>query len=1020
MQVNVLTDATNILAFKEMLKGIDDSKQNIIIVPDKFSLSAEKLFFEQKKLFVNFSTRIFSFTKLASLILEEVLVDKKILDKNQSLMIISSIIQENNDKFKYFKNIKDIKRISEDIFKVISQMLSSNVNELKESNNSVLNDKSYDINLILKIYLDKRKDCLIDANFKYDLFLNEIKNSIYIKNSNVYIGMFNSFTTQVKNIIKEICKYSLSTTFAVSKTDNRVNNNEIFDFCKNINTNAKITNLNSPMSAHARFMLNNFFTSKKEKFNFVDDALVVYEAKNVKEEIENIAMKIKQDVLFNNYRYKDISVCVSNGNEYFNDIRKIFNLYNINYFIDENITLKDTSYARFYLDFINLIQDFNMNNLLIVLKSFYIDFDEKIKNDFERFVKRYSINEIGKNADFSILKDDINYSSFELILNNFAYKILNFKDKIVNINIYDFFIIFDGLLDEFNCVKRLNDKIDELFSKNILKFKQYTQIEEKIKSVKENICEFYAEEFKLEKLSYFLKLCFENTTISVPPPSVDSVFVGEVQGSYFIDCKKLYIIGANSANFPCLKKDVNLFLDNEFKLIEGENKIEPKNEDVNRRNYYLCFQTMLNCEKLIMSYSLTGNDGSRYFPSIFINNCLTKFKFNNEDLQTIKINYNVLSSLTDEEIMLLTATKNPSLEEIIRNYFKVDDEKIKAILYKIITENFNYQFELSKTNLINENYCCLPYYSSSSLENYFSCPKKFLFANILKLKEDEKKELNALFVGRIIHSCVEFLSRAIVSKKEIDNTIKNSIIDFVFNKKDNNFIKILKYNSQIIKNLKEEVLALFDFILSQQSKSGFKISKYEFPFKDNLIGINFKGYVDRVDENEDSFIIVDYKTGSTTMDYESIISLHKIQLILYAKIIEKELNKKCAGVYYLNLNDDFSKKQKPKFILTGITVNENNNIHKLDEDTAEGKSEFFDFKDKYLLTRNQFENLTNYILKNIEKINKEILKGEFKERPQGKGKMIDCDYCPYKEICSKKEVNEKEFNDEVLKGILDD
>ena len=216
---------------------------------------------------------------------------------------------------------------------------------------------------------------------------------------------------------------------------------------------------------------------------------------------------------------------------------------------------------------INLIQDFNMNNLLIVLKSFYIDFDEKIKNDFERFVKRYSINEIGKNADFSILKDDINYSSFELILNNFAYKILNFKDKIVNINIYDFFIIFDGLLDEFNCVKRLNDKIDELFSKNILKFKQYTQIEEKIKSVKENICEFYAEEFKLEKLSYFLKLCFENTTISVPPPSVDSVFVGEVQGSYFIDCKKLYIIGANSANFPCLKKDVNLFLDNEFKLI---------------------------------------------------------------------------------------------------------------------------------------------------------------------------------------------------------------------------------------------------------------------------------------------------------------------------------------------------------------------------------------------------------------------------------------------------------------------
>ena len=65
----------------------------------------------------------------------------------------------------------------------------------------------------------------------YTLFLNEIKNSEIIKKSNFYFGMFNSLTTQGKNIIKEICKYAKSVSFACAKTQSRVNNNEILLLC---------------------------------------------------------------------------------------------------------------------------------------------------------------------------------------------------------------------------------------------------------------------------------------------------------------------------------------------------------------------------------------------------------------------------------------------------------------------------------------------------------------------------------------------------------------------------------------------------------------------------------------------------------------------------------------------------------------------------------------------------------------------------------------------------------------------
>jgi len=132
MSSTLITNKTNLLAFKDMLKQISLDEKSIIIVPDKFSLNAEKMFFEEKNVLATFSTQVFSITKLASKVLEKELKNKKLIDKNVSLMIVSNIISENLHNFKYFKNIKDINKISEDIFNVISQMLSSQVCDFSE------------------------------------------------------------------------------------------------------------------------------------------------------------------------------------------------------------------------------------------------------------------------------------------------------------------------------------------------------------------------------------------------------------------------------------------------------------------------------------------------------------------------------------------------------------------------------------------------------------------------------------------------------------------------------------------------------------------------------------------------------------------------------------------------------------------------------------------------------------------------------------------------------------------------
>ena len=133
MQNNIVVDSTNLLAFKTLLKSINKDESNIIIVPDKFSLNAEQMFLEENNLVVNFNTRVFSLTKLATTILHAKLSDKKIVDKTQTIMILSSIIKENLNNFKYFKNVKDINSFTEDIFNSLSA-----ISQLIESSKAIL------------------------------------------------------------------------------------------------------------------------------------------------------------------------------------------------------------------------------------------------------------------------------------------------------------------------------------------------------------------------------------------------------------------------------------------------------------------------------------------------------------------------------------------------------------------------------------------------------------------------------------------------------------------------------------------------------------------------------------------------------------------------------------------------------------------------------------------------------------------------------------------------------------------
>ena len=449
----LIVNDTNFLAFRDMIREINLSENSIIVVPDKFSLSAEKMIFEEKNILATFSTQVFSITKLASKVLEDKLKDKKLIDKNISLMIISSIINENLHNFKYFKNVKDINHLTSDIFNVVSQMLSSDIKEFNKELSGNLKDKFDDLLLILNNYVLKREEILIDASKKYDLFLSEIKNSDFIKDKNFYFGMFTSMTSQVKSIIKEITKQAKSVCFAGSFSENRVNNNEIFNFYKSFNPNIKKGT--SKLNKVSSFIEKNFFTSRSEKLE-IKDKVKLFEAKSIDEEIDNLILEIKKDILLENKRFKDISVCLSSIEKYKDNLISKFDDNNINYFLDCSIKLNENSYAKFILALINVLINTTNSNVLSLIKNSYLNIEEKIKNNFERFLEKYSLINGYKLLDFDCFKSDELYTDYIFIYNNIVKKLEDFKDSLKNIDIYQFFNGFNELLIIFGAKLNLN------------------------------------------------------------------------------------------------------------------------------------------------------------------------------------------------------------------------------------------------------------------------------------------------------------------------------------------------------------------------------------------------------------------------------------------------------------------------------------------------------------------------------------------------------------------------------------
>ncbi len=952
-------------------KSLDKSKNFILVVPEKLSLTVERAILNASKTKAVTNVQVLTLSRLLKKFVKS---NDNYLPKESGVMIIKKIIIENQDKLVCFNKTAKTIGFAERIFDTISNLKNSGVTPKdfeKKANNKVNQSLKVKMQDILLLYSEYQKyivqNNLIDASDRFILLSNLVKTSELIKNSECFILGFDNITSSGLEVLKAICKVSKSCTFGAI-TNIGLNNSYIIEpemlnsvraFCKELKltyTEVELKDVSDGLKAHIR---RNLFAYPYNKMK-IGNEINIIQCKNITEEVEFVAEVIRKNVIRKKLRYRDFSVACPDVESYGRVISSVFQEYDIPVFIEKSEKLS----AHPMVQFINQIfhcerRHFLTSDIITLSKNYFLGENQADLDTFENYCIKYGINFDKFKKPFEYGEDGTEEKPVtdkviaEGVRSRVIEKLVLVSNSFQNAKtIHEYCVATKQIFEVFEVENKINSFITELEKqKDIQEAELSKQVIEKYLEVVDEIDHIMGN-LKVGLDEYFgiLSSGIDSQTISLIPVFVDSVFVGDVSTSKIISPKFLFVVGATDGALPKMVEDCGIIVDSELnELSEGiGKKIEPTIKTINKRERYKLLSLLASFdEKMYITYPKMDASLTEQNPSLAILDLKKILHKLDDPRETIEImtlaSYRSRRVLFGDDTKEMSyayefATKEVGFKKFL-NYLSDENQGTMSDKSFVISNLFYSLKELgvcketsikpinSKINkIINPQEFFFPNKATSisQLEAYFTCPFKF-FANYgLKIREREESLLKSIDFGNILHKIAELYVKNIETYIAEENlTLRKrkieGLINFVF---DSEKLVVAK-NKHIVGSLKNEAKRLIDALTYQYSVSNFKPKYEEFVFGSKGVvkgldlgqGIKLEGKVDRVDVLGDKFRVIDYKTGHIDLQAKNVYYGNKIQLFMYLNALKSKKNLP-VGAFYLPIKNIFVEEELGTFLST--------------------------------------------------------------------------------------------------------
>ena len=926
----------------EHMKG-----NTLLLVPDQFSLQAERdaFFYLKKNSLIDL--RVIDFSTLGHKVIRQAGgKTPDLVDKYGRHMLLTKIVSKMEDRLNIYKGLNWKSSFIEMLNSAISEMKRYDVSEEDlERTLDLLDDNSYlkyklrDILTIYRAYQQQIQGKYLDSEDYITFYGDKILEAPMVRESEVWIYGFDTFTPKNFLVIERLLRASRGVNVVMTYEKD----NEIFYLTgyvmRQLSELAEKAGISSAIKSISGKPRETVWSHRG-----IPAPVTLVSASNMYTEADRAAAYILKLVREKGYKFGDIVVVCNDTDIRGGILRRTFMRWGIPVFMDKKRKVLHHQAVSFLLALMEVIaKGYRDDALMRLVKSGIMDFNDDEKELLENYVKQFRIRGFAWKKIFS--KGTDTYSAEDLNkINDLRQYVVDMVEKarlcMGGRNTAGDKIrgLYDFLEKDFAMTERLEEIIRRQEDMGLAESAAETsQSWDVICNIFDQIVEIIGnEKSSNEELLSLMTSGFEDVEIGLVPVSPDCVLIGTLQRTRLSRLKALLVVGANEGVLPLNRNDEGLLSEHEKAILQSMDlEISKRDEIVKQEEQLSVLRTLyLPEEYLYVSCSGVDEKGEESRPSEVFTE-LKKYlqKMNGGESEE---SISVFGDLSDSDCFLDKITSKEGtlsyMADALREYHdggQIDTGWLQVMNWYEDKEDADFKrvkkgmlFD-NKMEMLGNDFADSLYrgeramleVSSSRLEQYSKCPFAHFIMYGLRAEQIRVYEMGAREIGDIYHRCLMKLSQNLTPDRKSGMSVNDEVSPWMTITQDECFDQIeeiikndlLSYREGILISGKEEeyrteriaeICSRIAWSMIQQVRKGnIKAMRFEYPFGSGKdlppvkvdIGeqqVFIQGKIDRLDiiEGEtDAVRIIDYKTGDDSIDPEHFIKGYKLQLMVYLK-----------------------------------------------------------------------------------------------------------------------------------------
>lgn len=957
------------------IKNAAQNGENIlVIVPDQFSFEYDKMLYEHMGAQLFNTIRTTGFNRLAELIAEKYgCASKENANDNAKLILMFKAVRRfsKSGKVKFYKNSLDKGSFISELITLFSQLRESGITAqdlqvAAERLEGSVSLKLFDLSAILAFYSEE----LEAANMNDSLSLMNdavrlAKDNGYFEGMSVYVSAFSSFSYDEKRMLEECMRSAKSLTVSLLLDDESAAGYTTHPFAVAVRTRQFFTDLanaqgvpvslvcaedKADVSADIKYLGKKIFDFARTRYEVALSDVRLYSADDIYEESDFICAEICRLVRDKNYRFNDIAVTVRDLSAFSPVISGVLERYDIPYYIDK----RDSVDASAIVHYINavfrvvLTKKFKTENIMKLIKSPLFSMLNYEISDLEDYCIRWGVEGDMWLSPFTAAfggekqLERINELRERVISPLVKFKTACEDKSAAEISRAFYELLGDIKLSEqtYSMVKRASLSDNETETELARGLKQLWSMSlSAVKSIYEILGD---DKITLRKYYELYSLMLSQMKISNPPQKLDCVRIMDASHSRMNAVKIVFAAEVNDGIFPANVKGGGLVTEHEKELLRVKENIVIEANVLNdfQNEKLIAYTALCSAEdRLYVSYSNSDLLGKKKRPSSLVKEIQTVLGAQITAVSTLPADFFCTSYKTAYTKYIEHSREKSSLIQSIYESMMTSAEYFdKAGRLRNLNSAKNYKLDpkTAESAFFGKGTATV---SPTKLDNYFKCPFMYFCDYGLKLRKEQRMDIDARNKGQIVHRVLELAvaaeGRTPKENREhfltmTDEDIR-ALIDRVFDEYYTeefcgDFGKTGTFDYRFEK-LRSNTFYMVKYVRGELERSGFApaITEYKIEKKQDGDHLDLKlsdgrkivliGTIDRADiyedENGKKYIrVVDYKYRKKfSFNLAELYCGLELQMLIYLSMLletdndlfgSKELLQ--GGVFYLKLH----------------------------------------------------------------------------------------------------------------------